>query len=84
VLNGRSTHPLEAYSILLEHFVAAPIMLLDRSVEHSRSASSLHQVHLFMNKSDLSCFGLSIILLILHMVEVCSITVSLVYCCNTH
>jgi hypothetical protein len=33
--------PLEACSLLLEHFVAASILLLEPSVEHSRSASSL-------------------------------------------
>jgi hypothetical protein len=48
------------------HFVAAPIMLLDPSVEHSRSASSLYQVlaH-YINKGQIfsigSIFGVSCI-----------------------
>jgi hypothetical protein len=39
-----SIQPLEACSLLLEHFVASSIVLLEPSVEHSRSASLLYQV----------------------------------------
>jgi hypothetical protein len=39
---------LEAYSIFLEHFVVVPILLLDPSVENSKSTSSLYQVLLLL------------------------------------
>ena len=77
--------PLEAYSIFLQHFVAAPILLLDPSIEHSKSTSSLYQVLLFMNKiiSEVfwaclshcwSCIWLRYV----------PLRYLLVYCCNTH
>jgi hypothetical protein len=50
--------PLEAYSIFLENFLVAPIVLLDPYVEHSRLTSSLYQVLLFMNKIRSEVFWL--------------------------
>jgi hypothetical protein len=77
---------LEAYFVLSGAFCSNSYLL--SLVYHLGHLLSIPDRHLhcskffyFMNKEDLRCFGLSILL---HMVEVCSMVISFCYLLHTH
>jgi hypothetical protein len=78
--------PLEAYFVLSGAFCSSSYLLsIVYHIGHLLSIPDRHlhcsRLFYFMNKEDLRCFGLSILL---HMVEVCSMVISFCYLLHTH